>query len=97
MSEPQRKIRFPELSSLRDRLQAIHERGPHSQTVESTLVQLVDGLEELAYKVQMQIFIGENFDNLADIRNLQKLETDLEKVSKSLQLALGTRNAFFHW
>ena len=65
--------------------------------MESTLAQLVDGLEELAYQVQMQIFIGENFDNLADIRNLQKLEKDLAKVSKSLEVALGTRNSFFRW
>lgn len=97
MSEPQRETRYPALADKAERLKGIHDRGPHETTVESCLVRLVSALEETAYQVAMQEFVGENFDNNEDLRNLYRLEKDLARVAEALEQALVTRNAFFRW
>lgn len=97
MSEPQRKTRFAALAPLRKRLEGIHKRGNHPQSVESSLVDLVDALEEAAYQVAFARFIGENFDNHGDLRNLAGVEKDLDKVAAALQGALNQRNSYFRF
>lgn len=97
MSEPQPEIRFPKLAPLRERLAAIHQRGNHSASVESSLVELVDALEKAAYHVAFTQFIGENFDNHADLRNLAMIEKDLQSLADSLQSALAHRNSYFRF
>ena len=93
MSEPKREVRYPKLHSLKQRLQRTQERD--EPTVEASLIVLVDGLEEAAYRVAQQTFLGENFDNYADLRNLAKLKRELHDVAVKLESALECRNAFF--
>ena len=95
--EPQREIRYPKLEPLTQRLRGITDREPPGESVESCLVSLVEQLEATAFRVDFRYFMGENYDNHPDMRNLSLLKNDLEKVAEALEKALATRNAFFRW
>jgi len=97
VSEPQREIRYPKLETLTERLRGIRDREPPGESVESCLVSLVEQLEATAFRVDFRYFMGENYDNHPDMRNLSLLKNDLEKVAEALEKALATRNAFFRW
>jgi hypothetical protein len=97
MSEPKRETRYPKLAPLKERLMKIHQRGAHEKTVESSLADMVSHLEEAAYQVAHQTFMGENFDNYEDLRNLAKVEKELHAVAEKLEGALACRNSYFRY
>jgi hypothetical protein len=97
MTEPDRTPHFTKLRPLQARLLKIHQRGPHPETVESTLVDLVESLEKAHFRARFELFIGENFDNNSDIRNLRQVQRELESIGESLEKACAIRNSFYRF
>ena len=97
MSEPQRKIRYPELQPLKERLATIHARSPLGEDVEASLIHLVEALEETAYQVEFHQYLSECNDSTQNLANLARLEKHLAATAQTLQSALAVRNAYFRW
>jgi hypothetical protein len=97
MKDPDNSPHFPALQPLKERLLKIHERGHHPETVESTLAELVDSLEKAHYRLRFKVFVGENYDDHADMKNLHNVRRELEAIGERLEKACKIRNSFFRW